>query len=122
MARSLREIAEDPHLDLADVVSSNLEVKESQGRGRGLFVTKDVKAGQLLMMVKPFASSYFSEKKSRSVSFGPDHFSCGSSLRIEALYNFFASRLVDDPSLLSSLDLLSAGPKYPCCLSFPSRS
>lgn len=52
----------DPHLDLADVVLPNLEVKEYKGRGRGLLVTKDVKAGQLLMM-KPFASSSWKDLK-----------------------------------------------------------
>jgi hypothetical protein len=43
-----------PHLDHATFVGL-VEVKTSPGRGRGLFTTKAVKAGELLLCEKAFA-------------------------------------------------------------------
>jgi len=46
-----------PHLDHATYLGP-LEIKQTETRGRGLFVTKDVKAGDLLLCEKAFAHAY----------------------------------------------------------------
>jgi hypothetical protein len=46
-----------PHLDLASYLDLVI-VKESPGRGRGLFTTKAVKAGELLLCEKAFAHAF----------------------------------------------------------------
>jgi hypothetical protein len=46
-----------PHLDHA-TFSGPIVVKKSPGRGRGLFTTKSVKAGELLLCEKAFAHCY----------------------------------------------------------------
>ncbi|KAF7554291.1 hypothetical protein G7Z17_g3039 [Cylindrodendrum hubeiense] len=46
-----------PLIDCA-TFSANVEVRQSPGRGRGLFTTKPVSAGQLLLCEKAFAYSY----------------------------------------------------------------
>ena len=51
-----------PCLDHA-TFASNVEVRASEGRGRGLFTTKDMVAGEILLCEKAFA--YCSEKHSK---------------------------------------------------------
>jgi len=46
-----------PHLDHATYIGP-VQVRESKGRGRGLFLTKSVRAGDLLICAKAFAYSY----------------------------------------------------------------
>jgi len=50
----------NPYKDNATYVGP-VAVKDSPGRGRGLFLTKAVKAGDLLLCEKAFAYSYLSE-------------------------------------------------------------
>lgn len=61
--RAMYKAAEDipPCLDNA-TFTGNVEVRPSKGRGRGLFTTKDVVAGELLLCEKAF--SYCSAKHS----------------------------------------------------------
>lgn len=62
MRRPLRLRPGRPHLDVADFVSDALAVKPADGgRRHGLNVTRDVKAGELLAFVKPFASCLWEE-------------------------------------------------------------
>ena len=50
-----------PHLDHATYIGP-VEVKQTASKGRGLFVTKAVKAGDLLLCEKAFAHCYASNK------------------------------------------------------------
>ncbi|KAH6642926.1 hypothetical protein C7974DRAFT_386403, partial [Boeremia exigua] len=49
-----------PQLDHATYMGP-IEIKESAGKGRGIFVTKPVKAGELLLCEKAFAQAYVPE-------------------------------------------------------------
>ncbi|TVY84556.1 hypothetical protein LSUE1_G000747 [Lachnellula suecica] len=57
--------ARPPHLDHATFVGP-VEIKNSPGRGRGLFNTKAVKAGELLLCEKAFAHCYANESEDSS--------------------------------------------------------
>ena len=50
-----------PHLDHASYIGP-VEVRETSSKGRGLFVTKAVKAGDLLLCEKAFAHAYAREE------------------------------------------------------------
>lgn len=50
-----------PHLDHATYIGP-IEVRQTASKGRGLFVTKDVKAGDLLLCEKAFAHCYAPEE------------------------------------------------------------
>jgi hypothetical protein len=58
--------ARPPHLDLANFIGP-VAVKESPGRGRGLFTTKSVKAGELLSCEKAFAHCYADNPEEHSL-------------------------------------------------------
>jgi hypothetical protein len=49
-----------PHLDHA-TYTGPVEIKKAAGKGRGLFVTKAVKAGDLLLCEKAFSHAYVPE-------------------------------------------------------------
>lgn len=49
-----------PHLDLATYIGP-VEVRQTESKGRGLFVTKDVKAGDLLLCEKAFTHAHAGE-------------------------------------------------------------
>ena len=51
-----------PHLDHATFVGP-VTIKASKGRGRGLFTTKDVKTGDLVLCEKAFAHCYANTKE-----------------------------------------------------------
>jgi hypothetical protein len=53
-----------PHLDHATHIGP-VEVKQTKSKGRALFVTKSVKAGDLLFCEKAFSCVYTSEKTGR---------------------------------------------------------
>jgi tetratricopeptide (TPR) repeat protein len=48
----------DPNVDIADFVSSALAVGDVQGRGRRVVAHRNIEAGELLLMVKPVASTH----------------------------------------------------------------
>jgi hypothetical protein len=52
-----------PHLDHATYIGP-VELKQTKSKGRGLFVTKRVKAGDLLFCEKAFSCVYMSENTS----------------------------------------------------------
>ncbi|KAL8936569.1 MAG: hypothetical protein Q9211_004123 [Gyalolechia sp. 1 TL-2023] len=49
-----------PHLDHATYIGP-VEIRDTESRGRGLFVTKDVKAGDLLLCEKAFSHAFVNE-------------------------------------------------------------
>jgi hypothetical protein len=49
-----------PHLDHATYIGP-VEIRNTEGKGRGLFVTKTVKAGDLLLCEKAFSHAYATE-------------------------------------------------------------
>lgn len=60
-------IIRPPHLDHATFVGP-VVIKESAGRGRGLFTTEAVKAGQLVLCEKAFAHCYANKAEPESSS------------------------------------------------------
>lgn len=52
--------SQSPQLDHATYIGP-VEIKQASGKGRGLFVTKAVKAGDLLLCEKAFSHAYVSE-------------------------------------------------------------
>ena len=56
-----------PHLDHATYVGP-VEIRQTESKGRGLFVTKDVKAGDLLLCEKAFSHAHIGEGTSTGVS------------------------------------------------------
>lgn len=52
-----------PRLDAADYVS-NVEIRDSPGRGRGLSATRDIAFGELILMEKAFCAVWSHEKES----------------------------------------------------------
>jgi len=56
-----------PHLDHATFIGP-VTIKASKGRGRGLFTTKPVKAGDLILCEKAFAHCYANTKENSANS------------------------------------------------------
>jgi hypothetical protein len=71
-----------PHLDHATFVGP-VVVKPSKGRGRGLFTTKAVKAGELLLCEKAFAHCYADTEDDS-----------GSNSKISLLMNIHTNRMI----------------------------
>jgi hypothetical protein len=74
--------ARPPHLDHA-TFSGPVIIKESPGRGRGLFTTRDVKVGELLLCEKAFAHCYAA----------PQHESPEGSSKTSVLINTHTNRI-----------------------------
>lgn len=72
------------YLDLATYIGP-VEVKPSQGRGRGLFTTRAVKAGELLLCEKAFAYC---------AATAPDGSAPASSSKIKVLMNLQTNRIM----------------------------
>lgn len=56
-------ISHQPRIDAADYVS-NVEIRDSPGRGRGLFATRDIAFGELILLEKAFCAVWTHEKES----------------------------------------------------------
>jgi hypothetical protein len=123
----------DPHVDLADSISSSIRVADLKGKGRGIVASKPDKAGALVLMQTSFASAYWFELVAEAKHVHPVnlHSSVGRSeraadtaltqkiaakcvwARVDTLdvtkltiAHCLAFRLLDDPSFASMLDLL----------------
>ncbi|CDZ96391.1 Predicted histone tail methylase containing SET domain [Phaffia rhodozyma] len=103
----------NPAVDVAEYAGP-VKVGLSPGRGRGLFLTEDVKAGQLLILSKPFAAVY-------KTDLGPDQslFSCNlhtNTIDIATqsyLTQPVLAHIKDDPSAYKAFSCLYAGPEFP---------
>ena len=71
-----------PHLDHATFIGP-VTIKASKGRGRGLFTTKTVKAGDLVLCEKAFAHCYANTKEENSAN----------SSKISLLLNMHTNRM-----------------------------
>lgn len=100
----------NPRLDVADFVGP-VEVKESYGRERGLFVTRDVKAGEVVLVSKAVDVIHSSDLAAYEVIVTYDlntqtiDMHSGARLRSALAY-----RMYHDPSLVRELDKLDSGP------------
>jgi hypothetical protein len=56
-----------PHLDHATYIGP-VEVRKTKGKGRGLFTTKPVKAGELILCEKAFSYAYVDGKNNSNAS------------------------------------------------------
>lgn len=56
-----------PHLDHATYIGA-VEVREAKGKGRGLFTTKAVEAGDLILCEKAFSHAYVDEVRDSNAS------------------------------------------------------
>lgn len=75
-------VSQPPHLDCATFIGP-VVVNDSPGRGRGLFTTKPLKAGDLILCEKPFAHCYA----------GPFEENRESSSRLTVLINTQTNRI-----------------------------
>ena len=105
-----------PHLDRADYVGP-IEVRKCaiESHGRGLFTTKAVKAGELLLCEKAFATAFASNNSAAIVETSlsndvkPDESNWKLKLRSElALTTFY--KLTRNPSVVSAFADLYPGP------------
>ena len=98
---------DSPFLDHADF-KGPIETRQSEERGRGLFLTRDVKAGELLLCEKAF-SAIFEDPKSYPRLFTDEHSAEKLRLSEEAkisLTDDIVQKLFHNPSLSSGfLDL-----------------
>ncbi|CVL00657.1 related to TPR domain protein [Fusarium proliferatum] len=101
-----------PLIDCA-TYSKPVEIRESPGRGRGLFTTKAVKAGDLLLVEKAFEYSFIDEtrvmdKCTHMVNFNTKRLTSGASAN---LWPKVVQKLYHDPEALSAFTELHHG-KY----------
>ncbi|KAJ4141746.1 hypothetical protein NW768_000963 [Fusarium equiseti] len=101
-----------PLIDCA-TYSKPVEVRDSPGRGRGLFITKAVKAGDLLLVEKAFDYSFIDEtrvmdKCTHMVNFNTKRLTSGA---LANLWPKVVQKLYHDPEALSAFTELCHG-KY----------
>ncbi|PNP61088.1 hypothetical protein FNYG_14176 [Fusarium nygamai] len=101
-----------PLIDCA-TYSKPVEIRESPGRGRGLFTTKAVKAGDLLLVEKAFEYSFIDETRvmdqcTHMVNFNTKRLTAGASAN---LWPKVVQKLYHDPEALSAFTELHHG-KY----------
>ncbi|KAL6915442.1 hypothetical protein FSST1_006937 [Fusarium sambucinum] len=99
-----------PLLDCA-TFSTPVEIRDSPGRGRGLFTTKSVSAGELLLVEKAFAYSFIDETRlldraSYMVNFNTKRITAGASAN---LWSQVVQKLYHDPDSLSAFEGLFDG-------------
>jgi hypothetical protein len=105
-----------PLLDHASF-SGGVEVRNSPGRGRGLFTTVPVKAGDLLVCEKAFALSYTNEKDTDGASSKnpqaeaeqEEQRKAKSEVMIAKLYRMIVQKLAKNPSLFPEFVSLYSG-------------
>ena len=96
-----------PCLDVATYVGP-VEICETENRGRGLFTTKDVAAGDLLLCEKAFSYSFLGNASTMSVMDGSTL--KGTKL---ALVEPMVHKLFKNPSLIPSITALHHGTYKP---------
>ncbi|KAF5988494.1 TPR domain-containing protein [Fusarium bulbicola] len=101
-----------PLIDCA-TYSKPVEIRESPGRGRGLFTTKAVKAGDLLLVEKAFEYSFIDETRvmdqcTHMVNFNTKRLTSGASAN---LWPKVVQKLYHDPEALLAFNELHHG-KY----------
>ena len=101
-----------PHLDHATYIGP-IEVRNTKTKGRGVFTTKSVKAGDLLLCEKAFSHSYASEDggagKSRvSLLVNPERNRCTMGTQAD-LIKAIAQKLYRNPSLARAFTTLFHG-------------
>lgn len=113
--------ARSPHLDHATFIGP-LVVKTSPGRGRGVFTTKAVKAGELLLCEKAFTHCYAGS--SEEISKGDSQISLLVNIHTnrmimgtqDALIKAIVQKLWRNPSFLSEFATLHHGSYEPVCV------
>lgn len=105
-----------PHLDAATYIGP-VEVKQTESKGRGLFVTKAVKAGDLLLCEKAFSHAYMPDDAADNIESG---LQLNILLNTETNQGFLGGqadlltsivqRLYRNPSLASAFNALYHGP------------
>lgn len=107
-----------PHLDHATFIGP-VAIKDSKGRGRGLFTTKAVKAGDLLLCEKAFAHSHANTMEENSansskISFLLNMHTNRMSIGTQGdLITTIAQKLWRNPSLLPEFTALHHGSYKP---------
>jgi hypothetical protein len=103
-----------PHLNHA-TYTGPVMIGKSHGRGRGLFTTRDVKAGELLLFEKAFAHCYAppledTMEASLKTSLPKDEYTDRMNLKIyQYLLSVAVQKLYKNPSLMSSFNELHHG-------------
>lgn len=94
-----------PHLDCA-TFSEPVVAMNSPGKGRGLFTTRDVKLGEVLLCEKGFARCQANSKTYLRSSFADDPMMSSDS---DGLITTIVQKLSKNPSLLSRFNKLYHG-------------
>ncbi|RPD66941.1 hypothetical protein L227DRAFT_515885 [Lentinus tigrinus ALCF2SS1-6] len=102
-------------LDVADYTGAvEIRTMAQRGGGRGVVATKDVQAGDLLMVTKPFVSVYASDLPRDRVVVTLDLISNMSKERTDAaLLARIIDKIYGNPDLHDEVFHLYAGPDYP---------
>jgi hypothetical protein len=103
-----------PHLDHATYVGP-VVVRTTESRGRGLFTTKDVKAGDLLLCEKAFAHAFYDPDDSEKdlallINVETDTMTIGTQANLLTL---LVQKLYKNPSLMSTITNLHHGSYKP---------
>ena len=99
-----------PHLDHATYMGP-VSIQASRSRGRGLFTTKAVKAGDLLFCEKAFAHAFIDKEEGRSADMTLliDSENGGTVGAQSDLINMTVQKLYRNPSLMSTITGLHHG-------------
>ncbi|RGP80068.1 hypothetical protein FLONG3_1839 [Fusarium longipes] len=110
MYEQVKTMAGPPSIDCA-TFSGLVEIRDSPGRGRGLFTTKPVSAGDLLLVEKAFSYSFMDETRlmdqvTYMVNFNTKFITAGASAN---LWPKVVHKLYHDPDALSIFEELCNG-------------
>ena len=100
-----------PHLDQATYIGP-IEVKQTVGKGRGVFLTKAVKAGDLLLCEKAFSHAHIDNKSSSMTMLMYPETNRGVMGGQANLIKQIAQKIQNNPSVAPEFTALYSG-KYP---------
>lgn len=96
-----------PYMDHASYIGP-IQVRDTGTHGRGVFTTKAVKAGDLLLCGKAFLCAYANENSKNSMLIYPETIQAAMGADVELL-KLVVHKLYRNPSLASEFTRLYAG-------------
>ncbi|KAH8108158.1 hypothetical protein BXZ70DRAFT_914436 [Cristinia sonorae] len=102
-----------------------VEVRSPENGVRGVFVTRDVKAGELLVVSKPIASCFPEDNPKRGMELFLAHNFLTSTIDTRADYTLIETvvqRMWEDPNLANTIGSMYAGKSMPPTTAYPPMS
>lgn len=100
-------------VDIADFRGPSKVVERAEsGGGRGVFTTRDVKAGELLVVEKAFGVAYHVPEAAQRFVYDVQRETLRTPADLE-LAGVISAKLLDNPQLAESIYSLNAGPNFP---------